>query len=189
MKFEIERGSFGYIKRKKKRQIIMILVLILAAVIIFMTGLFLNKFDRANVCTVLSILFVLPIVKILVIYIVLFPYKSVPEELYNRIKNIVCENAILMTDMVITSPDKSMGLDFIVITDNQVIGIIGKKKQDIKYIEDYLKKSLKENKIDGFTVKIFDDYTQFERCLSDKKFDKNDRQEECFKYIRTLVVC
>ena len=101
---------------------------------------------------------------------------------------MICKNAVLMTDMVITSPDKSMHLDFIVITDNQVIGVIGKKKQDTAYIENYLKNGLKENKVEGFTVKIFDDYNRFEKCLCDREFEKNDRQDECFRYIRTLVV-
>lgn len=188
MRFEIERGSFGYIKKKKTRQIVMVLVLLAAAAIIFVTGLLLNKYDRANVCTVISILFVLPIAKNLVIYIVLFPYKGVSEELYEKTKSIVNENAVLMTDMVITSPDKSMHLDFIVITDNQVIGVTGGKKQDVKYIENYLKNSLKENKIEGFTVKITDDYNQFVKYMPDREFEKTQMQDECFKYIRTLVV-
>ncbi len=188
MSFELERGSFGYIRKRKIRLIVMMLALMLAAAVIFITGLLLNKYDKANICTVLAVLFVLPIAKFLVIYIVIFPYKGVSEELYEKTKSIVNDNAVLMTDMVITSPDKSMHLDFIVITDNQVIGVTGKKKQDVKYIEDYLKNSLKENKIEGFTVKITDDRKQFEKYLPDREFEKTDRQDECFRYIRTLVV-
>ncbi len=188
MKFEIERGSFGYIKRKKTRLIVTMLLLILAAVVIFVTGLLLNKYDKANICTVLSVLFVLPLAKTLVIYIVMFPYKGVSEELYKKTLSIVNDNAILMTDMVITSPDKAMHLDFIVITDNQVIGITGKKKQDLRYITGYLQSSFRKNKIEGFTVKITDDYKQFEKYLPDRDFEKTAKQDECFRYIRTLVV-
>ncbi|MDE6635705.1 MAG: hypothetical protein K2K09_03755 [Lachnospiraceae bacterium] len=136
MKLEIERGSFGYIKRKKRRQILLVFLVLFIAVVMFITGLFLNKFDKSNLCTMLAILMVLPAAKFFVIFVVLFPYKSVSRERYEAVKNKLAEEVILMTDMVITSPDISMNLDFIIFTDNQVLGLAGKKKQDIKYIEE-----------------------------------------------------
>lgn len=188
MKLEIERGSFGYIKRKKRRQILLVFLVLFIAVVMFITGLFLNKFDKSNLCTMLAILMVLPAAKFFVIFVVLFPYKSVSRERYEAVKNKLADEVILMTDMVITSPDISMNLDFIIFTDNQVLGLAGKKKQDIKYIEDYLKKTLESNKADGFTVKIYDDEKQFEKCIPDRRFEKSASQEEAFKIIRTLVV-
>lgn len=188
MKLEIEKGSFGYIKRKKKRQILLVFLMLFIAAVMFITGLFLNKFDKSNLCTMLAILMVLPMAKFFVIFVVLFPYKSVSRERYNAVSEKVAGETILMADMVITSPDISMNLDFIIITDNQVLGLAGKKKQDIKYIEDYLKKTLESNKLDGFTVRIFDDEKQFEKCIPDRHFEKNVLQEEAFKTIRTLAV-
>lgn len=188
MKFEIEKGSFGYIKRKKKRQILLVFLMLFIAAVMFITGLFLHKFDKSNLCTMLAILMVLPMAKFFVIYVVMFPYKSVSRERYDAVREMLSGEEELMTDMVITSPDISMNLDFIIITDNQVLGLTGKKKQDIKYIEDYLKKTLESNKIDGFTVKIFDDEKQFERCIPDRKFEKTVLQEDALKIIRTLAV-
>lgn len=187
MRFEIERGCFGYIKKKKRRQILMILLFAAIAAIMLVTGLLLHKFDRANICTVLSILMVLPMTKMLVTYIVLFPYKTVPKETYDKVRDAAGKNAVVMADMVITSPEKPMNLDFVVITDNQVVGMLGKKKQNIAYIEKFIKESLKTNKIEGFTVKIFDDYKPFLNCIT-REYEKTQKQEECFKYIRTLVV-
>lgn len=188
MKWELERGSFGYIKKKKNRQILYVLGLVLAAALMFVTGLLLHKFDRANACTVIAILMVLPMVKMLVIYIVLFPYKSVPEEVYNEVMKKAGDNAIVMTDMVITSLDKPMNLDFVIISDNQVQCMLGKKKQDVSYIENYLKSSLKDNKIEGFTVKVFEDYKKFFENIGTRDFEKTENQDACFKHIRTLVV-
>lgn len=188
MKFELERGSIGYIKKKKTRQILLILIMLLIAAVMFIAGLFLNKFNKANLCTVLAILMVLPAAKFLVTFVVLFPFKTVPEEKVNEVNKKVCKNAIVMTDMVITSPEKVMNLDFVIITDNQVMCLMGKKQQDILYIENYLKKELEGNKIDGFTVKVFDDDKQFDKCLPDKSFDASDNQDACFKFIRTFVV-
>ena len=90
--------------------------------------------------------------------------------------------------MVITSPDKSMNLDFVVFTDNQVLCLLGKAKQDIKYIEKYLKDTLVNNRIDGFTVKVYSDEKQFLNNLPERQFEKTALQEEAFKIIRTLVV-
>ncbi len=187
MKLELERGSFGYIKKKKMRQIIYMIFFIFMSAVILVTGLFIHNFERANIFTVMSILMVLPMVKMLVTYILLFPYKSVPEDTYNMVKDTVCDNAIVMTDMVITSPEKPMNLDFVIIMDNQLIGVRGNKKQDAAYIEGFLKESLKNNKIEGFTVKVFEDYKPFLSSIT-RYFEKAAKQDECFRYIRTLVV-
>ena len=90
--------------------------------------------------------------------------------------------------MVFTSSDKVMNLDFMIITDNQLIGLLGKKKQDIKYMENYLKETLTVNKIEGYTVKIFEDEKKFENCIPTKKFEKSDLQQKTFMTIRTLIV-
>ena len=116
-----------------------------------------NKFERSNLLTMLAILMVLPATKYFVGFIVVFPYKSVSRERYEHIKSLISDNTILFTDMVFTSSDKVMNLDFMIITDNQLIGLLGKKKQDIKYMENYLKETLTVNKIEGYTVKIFDE--------------------------------
>ncbi len=188
MMFGLEKGSFGYIKKKKARQALHILVLLVVAAVMFITGLFIHEFDKANICTVLAVLMLLPAVKTLVLLIVVFPYRSVSKERYDVIKGSISDNTILMTDMVITSSEHVMNLDFVLVTDNQVLGLIGKKKQDVAYIEGYLKETLENNKINGFTVKIFEEQKQFEKCITDRAFEATDMQDECFRLIRTLVV-
>ena len=186
--FELERGSFEYIKKKKKKHMSAMLLQILAGVIIFVIGLLLNKYDKANICTVVAILMVLPAAKHLVEFIVMFPYKSVTRERYDKVMELAGENAVVMTDMVITSPEKVMDLDFVIITDNQVLGLIGKKGQDAGYIEKYLKDSLKNNGLEEFTVKIFEDEDKFIKCIPEKSYESTKLQEECFLYVRTLGV-
>lgn len=188
MKFELEKGTLGYIKKKKKRHAGMVLLLLLIGAIIMITGLIINKFDKANICTVLSILMVLPAAKNLVLLIVVFPYKSVTKERYDKIASLVNDNTILMTDMVITSPEEVMNLDFVVITDNQVLGLIGKKKQKEDVVEKYIEETLKANKLDGFTVKVFREEEKFISCIPNREFECTSAMEECYKLIRTLIV-
>lgn len=187
MKFELERGSLGYIKKKKIRQALLVLLMVALALIMFVTGLLINK-TKANICSILAMLMVVPAAKFLVTFIVMFPYKGVTKERYDKVKGQISDDAVLMTDMVITSPEKVMNLDFIVITDNQVIGLIGRKKQDPAYIEKYLKKSIKDNKVGEFTVKICDNEDLFYRCLPTKNFEDKDSRDACHAYLRTLVV-
>lgn len=188
MKFEIERGCFEFIKKKKRRQLLMTFAMLLIGILMFIVGLFMNKFERSNLLTMLAILMVLPATKYFVGFIVVFPYKSVSRERYEHIKSLISDNTILFTDMVFTSPDKVMNLDFMIITDNQLIGLLGKKKQDIKYMENYLKETLTVNKIEGYAVKIFEDEKKFENCIPTKKFEKSDLQQKTFMTIRTLIV-
>lgn len=186
--FGLERGSYEYIKKKKIRHMGMVLLLLLIGVVIFIVGLFLHKFDRANICTVAAVLMVLPAAKHLVTFIVMFPYKSVERERYDKVVELAGENAVVMTDMVITSPEKVMNLDFVLITDNQVLGLVGKKGQDIKYIEKYLKDSLKNNELEEFSVKIFEEEDKFIKCIPARDYESTELQEKCFLYVRTLVV-
>lgn len=186
--FNPERGSFEYIKKKKIKHMGMILLLLLIGVIIFTVGLFIHKFDRANICTVAAILMVLPAAKHLVTFIVLFPYKSVSKERYDKVTELAGDNAVVMADMVITSPDKVMDLDFVIITDNQMLALVGKKGQDAKYIEKYLKESLKNNELEEFTVKVFEEEKQFIKCIPSREYESTELQEKCFLYVRTLVV-
>ena len=155
--------------------------MLLVGILMFIVGLFMNQFERSNLLTMLAILMVLPATKYFVGFIVVLPYKSVSRERYEHIKSLISDNTILFTDMVFTSPDKVMNLDFMIITDNQLIGLLGKKKQDIKY-------TLTVNKIEGYTVKIFEDEKKFENCIPTKKFEKSDLQQKTFMTIRTLIV-
>lgn len=185
---ELERGSFQYIRRRKLRLTLMVIGMVLLGVIIFISGLFINKFDKANICTVLAVLMVLPAAKFLVLLIVVFPFHSVSRERYESVKTKVNDTLILMTDMVITSPEKVMNLDFVLLTDNQVIALIGKKNQDSSYVEKYLKQSLKENGFIDYTVKVCEEEKQFLTIIPQKICDTMTKQEECLRYMRTLVV-
>jgi len=188
MKFELEKGTFGYIKKNKRRQMGLVILMFVIAVAMFITGLIVNKNDKANLLTALAILMVLPAAKFLTLYIVMFPYKSVSKERYEKVKAKVNDNIIVMTDMVITSTQRSMNLDFILITDNQVLCLLGKAKQDVKYIEGYLAKTLSTSRADSFTVKVFTDEKKFMECIPERDFEKSSLQEEAYRVIRTLVV-
>lgn len=208
-------GSFGYIKTKKKQYLIKLLIEIAIALGIFVAGYFLNDQSPRNVWSIAAILMVLPGAKALVALIVFLPYHTVEKKRYEAVYQVLREgkqshsleevmsNTVLVdealnyyTDVVFTSPDKVMNLDYLVVAENRVLGLLGKKTQDIAYIESYLQKGL-NNKGYHMKVKVFQEETKYISAL--KTISVLKQEEECTKaekkerkemldYLNSLIV-
>lgn len=190
---KIQRGSYGYIHYTKQKKIIGLIVLLVLAIAIFVLGLFLNKFSKANIFTVVAILVVLPWAKVLTAYIVMFPYCTPEEEKYRKIKEFETEGLYIYSDLVITSEEKVMNLDFLVIGKQKVYGVLGKEKQDLEYINQYLKKGI-ANQTNGMDVKIVKDFKQFctlTKGLSElckKNIEQSEENQEQIKKTKEYII-
>ena len=175
----IEKGSQGYINKRKKNALIWTLIMAALGVAVFVTGLLLNDMSKRNIFTVIAVLFVLPGAKFLVRFIVTFPYHSVEESRYNKVKSNISEGMELYTDMIITSPDKVMNLDFIAVGNKQVIAYIR------KYISDGV-----ANWGSGYKVKIVESENLFISELNAVSLQEVDGEEEdnVKSYIKSLIV-
>lgn len=186
---KVSRGDFGYITHQKKKVMIKILFILLTAIAIFLVGYFLNDKSERNIFTVIAVVFVLPWAKQVVAFIVLAPYRSVSEKRYLHVKKSVPQDVLIYTDLVITSSDKIMNLDFMVIGDGQVIALIGKKGQDIEYIRKYLTRGVK-NWGDDYKVKIEENEKTFMReasAITGKEID-DEEDENVKSYLHSLIV-
>lgn len=186
---KVTRGEFGYIENRKKRALIGVLLITLIGIAIFLTGLFLNKMSNRNIFTVLAVVMVLPGAKFLVRFIVMFPYHSVEKERYDKVKAILPENMELYTDLVITSPEKVMNLDFIAVGNHQVIGLMGAGKQEIAYVRKYLANGV-HNWGSDYKVKILEsEKTFFGELAKAESCEVNQEEEGKVKsYIISLIV-
>ena len=186
---KISRGELGYLEYKKKKALMGAVIMAVVGIIVFLVGYFLNDMSNRNVFTVLSVLFVLPGTKFLVAFIVAFPYHTVGREKYDKVKKHVGEDMELYTDLVITSSEKVMSLDFIVVGNNQVIGLTRDKKVEISYIRKYLTEGV-ANWGDNYKVKIMESEKLFLNELDNvKNTDVDKEQEENVKsYITSLIV-
>ncbi len=184
-----KKGEFGYLRKRKKGILIWIILLVAVALAIYITGLLLNKMSNRNVFTVVAILFALPVAKQLVAMIVLFPYHSVARERYQNIVDHLPEHMELMTDLVITSPEQVMHLDFIAMGQNQVIGLLGEGKQQLPEVRSYLGKGI-HNWGSGYKVKIVDSEKLFLRELQNFSGTEPDPEEEdrVRSYLQSLIV-
>lgn len=156
---KIKKGDAGYLKRRRQR--LLVKLLIEAAIIagLLILGI-IETGTRLNLLTVVAILGCLPAGKTLVELIMVFPHKSIEEDIA---KEIADKTELLTTayDMVMTSTDKIMPIDCAVIYGNTICGYTSSKKIDINYTTKHIKQILEKNEYSQVTVKIFDNYKAF----------------------------
>lgn len=182
-------GEFGYIIARKRKALLGTLIMVLIGLAVFLTGLLLNNMSNRNIFTVIAVLFALPGAKFLVAYIVTFPYHSVSKERYDKVSEILPEKTELYTDLVITSSEKVMHLDFIVVGNGHVIGLLGEGKQELSYVRKYLTNGV-HNWGTDYKVKIVDSEKTFLNEVSKIDIiDVDEEEEEHVKsYITALIV-
>lgn len=155
---KVEKGMQGYINSRKKIDFLWLLAFIALGIAIFFAGYLINR-TRANIFTVLAVLMVLPGAKRLVALFVMLPRKSVEKERYEYVKNAVGDGT-LYTDYVFTSTERIMHLDFLLVKNGNVLGVIAPSKQNVDYLKEYLTDSV--HKIsEHYHVKLFDNDEAF----------------------------
>ncbi len=183
----IDKCRPGYIANQKKVSVLWLLFFAAIGVGIFLIGYFLTH-TRANVFTVVAVLMVLPAAKRMVGLIVMMPRKSVEKERFDKMKEAVGE-AVLYTDYVFTSTEKIMHLDFVVIKNGNVLGVIAPSKQDVSYLKKYFPDSIHKLAPD-FKVQLFDMDEQLIKYLSKMKAEEPElaREEKIVEYLHSIAV-
>lgn len=186
---KIQKGDYGYINSRKRRALAGVCAMAVAGIAVFIAGLLLNKMSNRNIFSVMAVLFVLPGAKYLVRFIVTFPYHPASQESYNKAKEHTGTKMQLYSDMLVTSSEKVLFLDFIAIGNKHVIALSGSKKQEIPYIRKYLSDGV-SNWGDGYKVKVFDNEKSFLREIDNVVVQEVDKEEEdkVKSYITSLVV-
>ena len=148
-----EKCTLGYLTKRKKAEILWIVFFVVLGVAIFLTG-YLWSGVRANIFTVKAVLLVLPAAKHLVALIAMFRKKGVTKERYDKVKTAAGQ-AVLYTDYVFTSTEKIMHLDFLLVKNGNVLGVIAKSKQDVPYLKQYLTDVVKKT-ASSYHVRLFE---------------------------------
>ncbi|MDK2808053.1 MAG: hypothetical protein PWP24_787 [Clostridiales bacterium] len=185
--FRCKKGEYGYIKKKKMQQLTLAILMGVIGLLIYGIGYYLNGFERNNVCLVLGILMVLPGAKFMTTFILLFPYHSFEKSFYNSIT--VDDNALLLSDVVITSTERAMHLDFLYIGNGCVLGLLVNHNKGGKPVQDYLTKGVR-NYADDYTVKITESKESFQKSLHNitKKDVEKEIEDKVIAYLYSLMV-
>lgn len=183
------KGELGYIDGRKKRALLGVVAMAAIGVAIFLVGLLLNKMSNRNLFTVIAVLFVLPGAKYLVALIVMLPYHSAPRERYEKVKEKLAPGAALYADLVITSPEKVMHLDFAVVGNGQVLALLGEGKQELSYVKKYLTDGVR-NWGEGYAVNVVESEKAFLADVSAMGEKDVDEEEEAKvrSYLLSLIV-
>lgn len=185
----MKKGTYGYIQKKKAFQAILAFGLFALALTIFFVGSYLNKGQKNNIFSIIAVLVVLPAAEAFVHFIVVAPYKTVERKKYDKINELITKDMILLTDLVITSSKKIMNLNFLIIIEDNVIGVVGRPNQNIIYIENYLTEGIKDA-VSPCHVKIFKDYKSFLNRVSrlEDKENGNKNMEKIKAYLLSLNI-
>ncbi len=154
----VYRGQFEYIKKKKKERFIICLIWGALIIGILVAGFLITK-SRESIFTVAAILTVLPAAKFVVSFCMLLPYQSQTREKYDMVCKAAKE-AIVCTDMLISTEKKVLPTDFVVIRDGNVCGYSGHPKFDARFAQEYLTAMYKRNGVKP-NIKMFTDEKKF----------------------------
>ena len=186
---KIEKGQPGYLKAERNKLLAQTLIEFVIVVVLLIVG-YVQTGTKLNLFTLVAVLGCLPASKVLVELITIFPYKPIDADKAAEIK----EKTPLLTtayDMVLTSREKIMPVDAIVISGGTICGYSKSKKVKPEETASYIKKMLQENRFDKVTVKIFPDYVAFlsraEGMNSIAEIEREDtRKKE--KKIRKIIL-
>lgn len=185
----MKKCEYGYIKSEKKKKVLITLLYVVIGVAIFLTGYFLNDQSKSNVFTVVSVLLVLPAAKYVVGFIVLAPFHTVAKEEYEKMTEPFAEEDTVFSDYVFTSAEKVMGLSCLVLSAGNAIGLTANAKQDVSYINKYLKDGIRKVSPE-YKVKIVSDEKEFHRLYMKKiASDITENQQKAVEdWLRSLAV-
>lgn len=151
------KGTLGYINNRKLARILLFLGEVLLIIAIFLTGYF-STGSRENLLTVVAIVGVLPAAKALVGVIMILPYRSQTQDAYDEICAVADNRCIVLTELVLTTAEKIMPIDFIVVRENHIVGYTTNPKCDINFTDRFLADNMQLN---GYKVSV--------KIMTDKK--------------------
>ncbi len=193
----INKMEYGYIRQKKRTLLLQMCGILGIGVLVFLVGLLLNKGELANIFTVVSILFVLPAARYLTVWILIFPYHSPKREEYEKLSALAKEHGLLLSDLVFTSSERAMHLDYMVLAGGQAYcyvetefspgrqGAEKEKSQEkrqkttklLQTTERYLNDHFAKEKF-SIKAKIWEDYAAFEKAVRSHTLQEGELEEQ-----------
>ena len=155
----IEKGTPGYLDYKKKVEIIRTVIYFLLVAAIFTLGYVQTK-TRSNLLTVVAILGCLPAAKALGGVITRFPYASVDQKLVHEV-DTKAPHTTRVYDLVLTTREKIMPVECVVISNGTVFGYTDSKKVDLNVLSKHIRDMMTQNRLSYSTVKFYQDYKVF----------------------------
>lgn len=182
----IKRGEYGYVSALKRKKLLTTICMFAVSLSLVIVGYFISGETRESVFTVLGIVSVLPAAKVLVTYIILFPYKTFPEKEYKKIKEFDI-NGFALYDLVITSTEKIMNIYALVPTVDKVFLLIGKENKYPDYTKGYVAKILK-GKLLTKEVVVVESVEELIKAAAGPLLEANEEEKTALQEIKYYMV-
>lgn len=121
-----EKGTPGYLRDKLKIEIIRTIAYFAIVTAVFLLG-YSQTHSKKNLLTVVAVVGCLPACKALVGVITRIPYKTIDQTLAGEIAGKASHLTVIY-DLVVTSTEKIMPIDCMVISGHKVFGYTSGKK-------------------------------------------------------------
>lgn len=156
---KVEKGNPGYLDYKKRVEILRTILYFVIVAAIFLLG-YSQTHTNKNLLTVVAVVGCLPASKALVGVIMRFPHRSIDP---NYVQEIAEKSGYLTVvyDLVLTSNDKVMPVDCLVISGDKVFGFASDEKTDVEYAAEHIRSMLAQNQQGKVSVRIFHQYPAF----------------------------
>lgn len=155
----VAKGNPGYLDYKKKVEIIRTIIYFGMVAAVFTLG-YVQTGTRKNLLTIVAILGCLPAAKALVGVITRFPYKSVSQKLVQEV-NEKAPHTLRVYDLVLTTREKIMPVECVVISHETVFGYTSSEKVDLDILGKHVREMMTQNQIAYSSVKFYHNYKTF----------------------------
>ncbi len=186
-----EKGTPGYLREKLKIEILRTVIYFAIVTAVFLLG-YSQTHSKKNLLTVVAVVGCLPACKALVGVITRIPYKTVDQALADEVASKSAHLTVIY-DLVVTSTEKIMPIDCMVISHEKVFGYTSGKKTDPQETASYLRKMLQKNDLPHVSVKLYDQYKSFlsiveglENIAAVEKADTREEERQIAHVIMTL---
>ncbi|MCQ2507441.1 MAG: hypothetical protein MJ097_01475 [Dorea sp.] len=156
---ELKKGTLGYIDKRKQRYLLLAILEFAMVLAVFLAGVIATK-TRMNAMTVVAAVGCLPASKMLVEYIVMFPFHSAKKELAEEVLSKSSELTSCF-DLLVSQSEKCMSIDAAVITSTHVCAYSSDPKVDTAKLEKHLKAVLRGEGYDPVSVRVLTDYKKY----------------------------
>lgn len=165
-----EKGCYGYIDYTKKKALIMSIASLASVLIIFFTGVIIYHSNK-SLFSIIAAVAALPAAKLITGYIVIHPYKTADETMYQQLLSIAKKNteyaATIGADFIISSPQKTMNIAFAYIIDGKALCYTSHPKTVAKETERYIKDIFDREGTQYSQIRVFDEDNRFFKAVED----------------------
>ena len=153
------KGTLGYINNRKLARGLLFLLEVALVAAIFITG-YVTTGRRENLLTVVAIVGVLPAAKSLIALIMIWPHKSQTKEAYDEVCDAAGDTSVVLTELVLTTTERIMPIDFIIVKESHIVGFTTNSKCDIPFADKFLTENMQLNG-HKVSVKIMNNKSKF----------------------------